>query len=137
MRNANGQRGVIALVTVVFIGLLVLSVGITAAFVGQTATITAGQLDTRTRVLAAVAACFDEGAYRLKGNPSYTGGTIPIGTQDTCTIAISGSGATRTMTATASSGIFTKTVTLTATRKQNAGATATGWAFGAWTEVDP
>lgn len=123
--------------TVIFIGALVMSLGIAVAFIGQTAVITAGQLDNRDRALQVASACLDEAAYRLKLSSSYTGGTVPVGSTDTCTVTVSGSGSTRTVSATASSGVFTRTISLTATLKQNIATNASGWALGAWTEVDP
>lgn len=130
------QRGVAALLTVILIGVMVMTIGITAAFVGQTEVIVGGQTDYRNQVLMLASACLDEGAFRLKLDSSYTGSTVPIGATDTCVIAVSGSGATRTLTATASSGDHTRSVVVTATRKQNAAANAHAWSLGAWAEAD-
>ncbi len=129
------QRGAIVLLTVILIGAMVVTIGVTAAFVGQTQVIVGGQMDARTRVLLLASTCLDEAAYRLKRDAAYVGGSVPVG-NDSCTVVVAGSGATRTLTATASSGDFTRAVEVTATRRQNAAANATGWSLGAWTEVD-
>lgn len=132
----HDERGVIALLTMIFIGALVMSIGITAAFIGQTDVIVGGEIDNRNRAILLASACLDEAAFRLKLDSAYVGGTVPLG-DDACTVSVAGSGTTRTLTASASSGVFTREVMATAALRQNAAANAHAWALGPWVEVDP
>lgn len=132
----HDERGAIALLTMIFIGALVVSIGISAAFIGQTDVIVGGEIDNRNRAILLASACLDEAAFRLKLDSAYTGGTVPLG-DDICTVAVAGSGTTRTLTASASSGAFTREVAATATLRQNPAAEAHAWALGPWVEVDP
>lgn len=129
-------RGFIGLLTVIVLGALVLSIGITTAFVGQTQLILAGHVDHEYAVRALVSSCVDEAVHRLKLDASYVGGTIPLGA-DSCTVTVSGSGSSRTIAATATIDGYTKAVAATATLKQNAAMNAAGWSVTAWAETDP
>lgn len=130
-------RGVIALITVIILGALILAVGLSASFTGQTETILAGALDREQLARMFAQTCADEALYRLKLDSTYTGGTVPVGASDTCTVSVSGSGSSRTITLAATSDIFTKTIVIAASLKQNAAANASAWHIDSWTEGDP
>ncbi len=130
------SAGFIGLLTVIVLGAIILSIGVSTAFVGQTQLILAGHADHEYAVRALVSSCVEEAVHRLKLDPSYAGGTVPLGA-DSCTAAVSGSGSSRTISATATSGGYTKTVSATATLRQNAAASASGWSVTAWQEGDP
>ncbi|MDD5252121.1 MAG: hypothetical protein PHT12_05840 [Patescibacteria group bacterium] len=134
-------RGVIGLMTVIIMGAIILSLGMTAAFLGQTQLITLGDID-RERTLQQVAeTCVDEAIMRLKMNSGYAGGTVPVGS-DSCTVVVSGSGATcnsstRTVAVTATSGGYTKTLNITAGLFCNTAGNSRGWDIRVWRETAP
>lgn len=130
-------RGVIALITVIILGALILAVGLSASFTGQTETILSGQLDREQLARILAQTCVDEAMHRLKLDSTYTGGTVLVGASDTCTVSVSGSGSSRTITLAATSDIFTKTIVIGASLKQNAAANASAWHIDSWTESDP
>jgi hypothetical protein len=132
----SAPRGFIGLLTVIVLGALILSIGITTAFVGQTQLILAAHADHEYAVRALVTACVEESVHRLKLNSGYAGGTVPLGA-DACTVTVSGSGSSRTIAATATVDGYTKAVAATATLKQNAAANARAWSVTAWAEADP
>lgn len=136
-RHVRPSRGAVALLTVILIGVMVVSAGVAAILAGQTNVITSGQSDHRNRALMFASACVEEALLRLKRNESYTGGTVPVGLNDTCTVTVSGSGTTRTITATAVSSIYTQTVVVSALRRQNGAGNAFAWSVDAWSIEDP
>lgn len=121
---------------VIIIGALILAIGISASFSGQTETIISGQLDREELARALTQTCADEALHRLKLDSTYTGGTIPIDS-DTCTATVAGSGSSRTITVSATSDVFTKTATISASLKQNVAANASAWHVDSWAEGDP
>lgn len=129
-------RGFIGLVTVIMIGALVLAIGLTAVFIGQTQIIISGQIDRAQVARQTVAACVDEALYRLKKDETYAGGTVNVGTLS-CALAVTGSGASRTITASAAFGDITQAVTVSAALKQNGAGNARGWSVQSWTEANP
>ena len=126
----------IGLLTVIVLGSLILSIGISTAFVSQTQLILTGHADYEYAVRALVSACVEESVHRLKLDGAYVGGTVPLGS-DTCTVAVSGVGGTRAVTASATLNGYTRTVTATATLKQNAALNSRAWSITAWSENDP
>ena len=131
------DHGFVLLVTVILIGAVILSIGIAAAFLGQTDVILAGQADRDVIARNLAQTCIEEALHRLKLNSGYTGGTVPIGT-DSCTATVTGSGSSRTIVAAASTdSTFTKTITVAASLKQNTAANASGWHVDSWSETDP
>ena len=130
------DRGLIALITVIIIGASLLTLGITASFIGQTEIIISGQNDREYVARTLLTSCVEEASYRLKLANTYTGGTILIGS-DTCAISISGSGSTRTVVVSASSGTSTKSATVELSLKQNSGLYTTAWGISSWNEADP
>jgi hypothetical protein len=134
--NSTTERGVIALITVIILSALILIVGISAAFIGQTDIIIAGQVDRGNYARSLALTCAEEGMHRLKLDASYTGGTIPI-SSTTCTVSITGSGASRTITSSATYDNHTKTIEVSATRRDNGAGNARAWNISGWQEVDP
>lgn len=130
------HRGVTVLITVIIIGALIVTLGISAAFLGQSELIMTSNTDRANVARGLAASCVEEAMHRLKLNPAYTGGTIPIVSAQ-CTVTITGAGSGRTVTASATSGEITKTVSVIASLQQNTGLTASGWTIDAWQEVDP
>ena len=130
------NRGFIGLLTVIVLGAMILSIGISTAFIGQTQLTLSAHADYEYAVRELVSACVEESVHRLKLDSAYAGGTVPLGS-DTCTVAVSGSGTTRTIAATATVNGYTKAVTATATLKQNASLNAKAWSVTAWSENDP
>ena len=130
------RRGMIALVTVIVIGATLLTIGISAAMIGQTDLVISGHADRErsTRLLAS--ACAEEALHRLKLNAAYSGGTIGIGT-DSCTASVAGSGSTRTVTVSATVEGYTKSVIVGALLKQNVAGNARAWAIDSWSEGNP
>lgn len=135
-KTAPAPRGLIGLVTVIVIGALVLSVGVTTAFIGHTQLLLASHADHEYALRALAGSCVEEAAYRLKLNSSYTGGTVPLGA-GSCLIAVSGGGSSRTVTLTATEGSYTRRVTATLETRSNSAASASGWAVTSWQEGDP
>lgn len=129
----NKERGAIALMTVIILGVVLLSAGITAAVLGHTELILAGDIDQGTIVRELADLCIEEANFRLKLDNAYAGGTIPINT-DTCVVTISGSGTSRTISSTATRGDYSRTISATAIRKQNAAGNAEAWTIDAWFE---
>lgn len=130
------ERGVIALMTVIIIGALVLAVGISVSFIGQTEVIITGDTDREQSLRSLVFTCIEEATFRLKSDPAYVGGTVPIGL-DSCAVTVSGSGSTRTVLATATIDPYTKSATASVLLKQNVAGNARGWAVDSWLESDP
>jgi len=132
----EGERGVIALMTIIVIGALIMVVGISASFIGQTEIVLSGDVDSEHAARMVASACVEEAIYRLKLDESYAGGTVPIGSA-TCTVTVSGSGTTRTVTASATVSSHTKTLNVGALRKQNVAGNARGWTVDSWAEGNP
>lgn len=132
----HDHKGVIALLTVIVIGAVMLSLGISTALSSHVQVIVAGQsaLSNDTREL--VSACIEEAVHRLKKDPAYVGGTVPLDTR-TCTITVVGAGSPRTITATATVDDYTKTIVATIATRNNTAASASGWAITSWSESDP
>ncbi|MEY4723406.1 MAG: hypothetical protein RLZZ324_919 [Candidatus Parcubacteria bacterium] len=137
--NREDNRGLIAILTVVLIGALILAIGISSSLIGRTEIVQSGDFDREQATREVVASCVDEALHRLKLNSGYVGGTVPIGS-NSCTVAVSGSGSTRTITANATIVIvnsYTKRVTVTASKRSNVANSASGWGIDTWTEGDP
>lgn len=126
----------VGLLTVIVLGSLILSLGISTAFVSQTQIMLAGHADYEYAVRTLVSACVEESSHRLKIDGGYAGGTIPVNA-DTCTVAVSGVGGTRTVTASATVNGYVRTVYATMTLKQNAALNSRAWSITAWQEADP
>lgn len=135
-RARLASRGMVGLLTVIVIGAMMLAVGITASFIGQTQLTVTGYVDRGHLARTLAVTCFEEAAFRLKLNAAYVGGTVPIDTE-TCTVTVSGSGSTRTVTASATVDGHVKTIVATATLLQNAAQNARAWSLSAWAEQDP
>lgn len=143
MRNAlrtpsrkPGDAGIVALITVIVFGAIMLSMGIVTALVAQTQMLVAYSMGRERVARELVITCLDEAVYRLRQDSGYLGGTVPLD-GNTCVVTVSGSGASRTVAATASVGGYVKAFTATATLKQNAALNAKGWSITAWQESDP
>jgi hypothetical protein len=134
---SQGQDGVIALLTIIIISAMILAVGVSAALIGQTEIALSGQSDREYAARSLASMCVEEALHRLKLNPAYVGGTLPIGTSDSCTVAVTGSGNNRTITATASSDVFTKSIVVATSIKQNGQGNAKAWHVDSYTEGDP
>jgi hypothetical protein len=140
----TSSRGVIALLTVVIIGAVMLTLGIASALSGHVQVIVAGQSAMANDVRELAASCLEEGIGRMKQNPNHpvsTVFTVPMDSRS-CTVTLtastgSGIGATRTLSSVATVEGFTKTLVATLTWRQNASGNAAGWAVTSWTEQDP
>lgn len=135
-KRKKSESGAVALITVVIVGLLILTIGVTSAFQSQTETLMAGHADYDNYVRNLAQTCADEALFRLKRDAAYAGGSVPIGV-DSCTATVTGAGSARTVTATAASGSFTKTITVSASLVQNAAGNAKAWHVDSWVESDP
>lgn len=135
-RRPVPPRGFVGLVVIILIGVLIMVVGLAAAFIGQTQILIAGQIDRAQTARQAVAACVDEALYRLKFNPLYAGGAVTVDPL-TCTVTVSGSGGSRTITATAANGDVNQAVTVTAVLRQNLPGNARAWSADSWVEANP
>ncbi len=132
----NTDRGAVALITVIVLGSLLLILGLSASYVGQTEIIIAGQMDRGQHARTLAATCIEEALHRLKLDDAYAGGTIDIDS-DSCAVTIIGAGSSRTITSTAISGDFTKNIEVIASLRQNADTDASAWNIDSWTELDP
>ncbi len=135
-RSGVAFRGVIALMTVIILGAILLVVGISAALVGQTDTILAGQADRGHYARVLATSCAEEALHRLKLDSAYSGGMVSVGGND-CSAVVSGSGPSRTVIGSATYEGHTRTVTVTATLRQNAAASAAAWNIDSWQEINP
>lgn len=124
------------LVTVIMIGAMLLVMGLSAAHIGQTEIIIAGQMDRGQHALVRATACMEEALFRLRQDSDYSGGSLDIG-DVACDVAIAGVGDSRTVTCTASSDIYFKTLQVEASLLQNAATTAKVWSIDSWRQVDP
>ncbi|HSD12857.1 MAG TPA: hypothetical protein VLC10_04825 [Patescibacteria group bacterium] len=130
------ERGVIALLTMIVLGALVVSIGIAAGLVGHSQLVVEAVTDHERQVRALASTCLEEAVYRVKLDPAYAGGTVPL-EGETCAVTVSGAGGTRTVTATAAVASHTKSLTATLTLKQNAALSARAWSVTAWQEGNP
>jgi len=126
----------VALITVIVLSALLLLIGLSASYIGQTEIIIAGQMDRGQHARTLAATCMEEALHRLKLDDTYSGGAIDIDS-DSCTVTVTGAGASRTITSTASSGDFTKNVEVSASLRQNADTDASAWNIDSWAELDP
>lgn len=122
--------------TVIVIGAIVLTIGVSAVFVAQSEVIMTGHADRGAYAFALATSCLDEAVYRLKRDPAYPGGTVQIG-GDSCTAAVSGSGSSRTVDASATYDGHTRTIRAVVTLLQNTAGNARAWRIGSWTELAP
>lgn len=134
-KSTGDRRGIIALITVISIGALILTIGLSAAFIGQTEVVISGDVDAENAARTLALGCVEEAIYRLKKDEGYLGGTVPVG-DDSCVVEVSGSGATRTIEAAATVLERTKRISVEAQLRQNAAANARGWSAESWTEPD-
>lgn len=133
--RADG-RGVIAMLTMIMLGALIVSIGIAAGLVSHSQLVVEAVTDHERQVRALASTCLEEAVYRLKLNSAYAGGTIPLD-GETCAVTVSGSGGTRTVTATATVASHTKVLTATLTLRQNAALSTRAWSVTAWQEGNP
>lgn len=136
IHDRHAQRGVVALITVVIIGALILIIGLAGSRLGQTEIVVSNDVAREKEARALVSACVEEAMYRLKRNDSYVGGTLTID-EVSCVVAVSGSGSTRSVVATAEVSDHFVSVTVGATRKANAASNSHGWSVDTWSEGDP
>ncbi len=130
------QSGVIGLLTVVVLGALILTLGLSAAIIGQTQIFISGSADRGQAARAQAEACLDEALQRLKLNASFTAAVLPFGA-DSCAVTVSGSGAFRTVHATSSSGGYSKGLTAVVSLRQSPGLTARAWHLDRLQEDNP
>lgn len=135
-QNRTAGRGAVALLTVIILGALVLVVGLSAARVGQTEVIIAGQLDRGHHARTMAMSCAEDALYRLKLDSSYVGGALSLGEIE-CTVEVTGSGDTRTVVARAVSGDYTQSVTVNALLRRNQAGNARGWSVDTWQDGGP
>lgn len=129
----NTQHGYIGVVTVLVISAIALTIGVTAALLGINEMQFSYYTDQSAVVLHQADGCLEEGMYRLKLDPSYTGGSIPYA-DASCTVTVSGAGGTRTVTSTLTHGDFTKTIQGSVTFSTNTSATTEGIDLTEWSE---
>src|SRR3989344_9199329 len=113
------SAGMILLMSVIVIGTSLLIIGLAAASMGQTEVFLAQDADWEQRVRYTTVACGEEALYRLKKDPTYTGGTVSVEGND-CTLTVTGGGSSRTIDATTTISGYTKSIRLGASRRANA-----------------
>jgi len=136
-KNIGRSRhaGIVALLVVIAIGAILLVLGISAAYIGQTEIILAGQSDNDLVVRNLANACLEEALYRLKLDSNYAATEAPVSIgSDGCHITVSGTGDTRAITTSATKNGYTKTLTVSAKRNFNAANSAQGWSVDSYTE---
>jgi len=134
IRPADGAPGVVALLTMIILGALILAIGATVSYVGQTQVILSGQFDRGQAVREAAFSCVDEALGRLKKDAGFTSGSLPVGAI-TCTMSVSGSGSSRTIVASATDGDLVQKVNVDAGLRLNPGGHARGWEILSWQEA--
>lgn len=117
----------------VIIAAIGLTFAVTIALLGINEMLSGSGVERSDQILQKADGCVEEAYYRLKLNPSYTGGTIPY-SDATCNVSVSGSGASKTITSTVSSGDYTRTITSDVDLKANTEATAKGIDLTDWEE---
>jgi hypothetical protein len=132
----DARRGAVALITVIMLGALVLTLGLAASYSSQTQIIASGDLDYERSLYGLVSACVDEAVFRLKFDPAYTGGTVPLGSES-CAVTVSGSGNLRSIYASAAVSGYTKAVTVSVSTQTNSVGSSRRWTIGSWQETAP
>jgi len=135
-QQTRRQQGAVLLITVIMLGAMLLIMGLSAAHIGQTEIIIAGQMDRGQHALTRAVTCVEEALYRLKRDSSYPGGSIDVG-DVVCSVTITGTGDSRTITSAASSDIYTKTIRVEASSLKNNDANAEVWSIDSWQQVNP
>jgi len=143
MKTPNGQsrrrgadRGFIGLITVIILGLIILVLGLSASFTGQTQLIIAAGADRAENARQANEACVDEALNRLRLDNGYTGSfTLAVGSV-TCSATVSGVSPTKTIAVATTDGSYVQSATVTATRRSNGAGNAKGWGVSAWQEAN-
>ncbi len=130
------EAGVIGLLTVVVLGAFILTIGLSAAYIGQSQIVAGGGADGEQYVRELAAACVDEAVYRLKLDSAYAGGALPLDV-DSCTVTVTGTGSGRTIAASASAGGYSKSFTIEVSLRQNPSLTAAAWHVDGWAENNP
>jgi len=120
----------------IVLGAVLVAMGVATALSSHVQIVIAGQSSAGSEARELAMACLEEAVHRLKIDPAYVGGTVPLGAYS-CAVTVTGSNPTRTVTAVASIDGFTKTIVITLNTRQNAAANAKGWALTAWSESDP
>lgn len=132
-QGRKNNRGVAALTTIIIISAIGLTIGITLSNLSLNELILSFEDGESQRALFYAEGCAEEGAYRLKLNTAYAGGTVTYGTYS-CTVSVSGSGSTRTVTADATYKDFTRTVSYDVSFVQNTAGNAHGRDITHWQE---
>ncbi len=136
LRRLFAARGAVALASVIVAGAILLVVGISIAYIGQTEVILAGDADWSQSARYASGTCLEESLLRLKRDSAYTGGTLTLAGY-TCSVAVSGSGSSRTITANATTDIYVKAISVTVSRRSNSANSASGWHIDTYQELSP
>lgn len=119
--------------TVVIISGITLAIATTIALSGINEMFSGTDLSKTHEVLEIADGCAEEAYFRLKKNPSYTGGTIPYAGGN-CTATISGSGSSRTITSSATLDDFTRTISSEVTFTSNIAGNTEGIDLTEWSE---
>ncbi|MBN1585327.1 hypothetical protein JW899_03090 [Candidatus Uhrbacteria bacterium] len=135
-RGGLQKSGVIGLLTVIILGVTVLTVGLAASWSSQTELLLVGDSDRGQYARQLASSCLDEALYRLKLDLNHAGGTVPVLSSE-CAVSVSGSGTERTLTATATDGDCSRTLEVTAELRANGSGNARSWYVRSWREVDP
>ena len=128
------QKGYLGVITVLIVSAITVTAAVTITFLGINQMLYGLALDQSEVALQMADGCAEEGYYRLKSDPAYTGGTVPY-SGGTCTITVSGGGSTRTITATATVGSYTRTVDSDLSLETNVDTTTEGVDLTSWEEM--
>jgi len=110
MKNLlKDNSGLASLVAVLIISIVTLSIALSIALSGMTEVQSSLFTSKSNQALQLADSCAEEAYFRLKLDPSYTGGNLNLGS-DSCGISISGTGNTRTITTSATIDRFTRFV---------------------------
>jgi hypothetical protein len=128
------SRGVVTLITVIIIGAVLMTVGLSSALISQTQLLSVTELDQAQRARQLAQGCLEEAVYRLRRDSGYVGGSVPLAAQS-CTVSVSGSGTARTIVAAATIADFTQSLTVEVDyRSLPSGAHA--WVVEDWMQTD-
>lgn len=131
-----GERGVVALITVIIIGIVILMLGLTSAEMARTDIILSGYAGRGRAALALATSCAEEALFRVKLDGSYAGGSIPFA-EGTCTSTVTGSGSSRTIVADGAFSGHARSIQMDVSLQQDASGQAHAWRVDSWTELDP
>lgn len=129
MSNLKSQKGAVAMISVIVISTVSLSLALTVGLIGISDLQISFDRRLEQRATAAADTCLEEAMYRLKRDSAFTGTSLTMDANTSCTVALSGAGATRTAVSEGAHQNANVTITATLTIATN------GSGKGKWVEI--